>query len=134
MSSPAFTFVPEASEPLKVDVNAVPEASSPKITTLSNTDVPVAAPSILILVLSVFGRLAVAFPDVLVWNIIVPPTPLPLEVAVDIVNKAALTLPPPPFNTVPLKAMSTLFVVLSSPKYNVPPPVPNIDTFPVVLF
>ena len=112
----------------------MPEVASPKIIILSRLDVPVAAPSILNLVLSAFGKLPVGFPDVLVWNWIVPPTPEPFEVAVDIENTAALTLPPPPFNTVPLKAISALLVVVSSPRYNVPPPVPKIDTLPVVLF
>ena len=37
--------------------------------------------------------------------------PEPFEVAVDIENTAALTLPPPPLNTVPRKAISALLVV-----------------------
>jgi len=44
----------------------VPEVASPKIIILSRLDVPVAAPSILNLVLSVLEKPAVAFPDVLV--------------------------------------------------------------------
>ena len=63
-----------------------------------------------------------------------PPTPVPFEVAVDNVNKAALTFPPPLLTTVPLKDISALFVVVSSPKNTVPPLAPKIDTFPVVLF
>ena len=89
----------------------MPEVASPKIIILSRLDVPVAAPSILNLVLRALGELAVALPEVLVWNWMVPPTPEPFEVAVDIENTAALTLPPPPLNTVPRKAISALLVV-----------------------
>lgn len=108
-------FVPDTFEPLKVEVNAVPATSSPKIISDSKFEVPVAAPSILILVLSAFETLPVV-DEVEVWNWIVPPTPVPFDVAVAIVNIAALWFPPPPLVKLPLMAMSPLDVPESVPK------------------